>query len=288
MRILVLTNMFPPHSFGGYELWCRDVLRRWRRAGHEVLVLTSDVCVPGAEGEEEPGVEVRRTLHLYWDDHVILDPPLRRRLRWERANQRQLEAALSSHRPEVASAWAMGAMSLGLLARLGELGVPVVSVVCDEWPIYGPQVDAWSRVLASRPRLAVLVRVATGLPARLPDLDVLGPTCFVSEAMRSKARRLSRWEFPRSAVVPSGIDLIEFPLTRGHRNRPWRWRLLHVGRVDPRKGLRTIIEAFAACPGHATLEMLGDGDQAHLQELRALAGRLGGGGRGRVGRCDRA
>ncbi len=80
MRILVLTNMYPPHAYGGYEQCCRDVVERWRAAGHEVLVLTSTVRVPGVDEGAEPPNEVRRLLRLYWADHEILDPPLARAL----------------------------------------------------------------------------------------------------------------------------------------------------------------------------------------------------------------
>jgi glycogen(starch) synthase len=287
VRILVLSNMFPPHAYGGYELYCRDVVRRWRRRGHEVLVLTSDHRLGGVGGPEESGIEVRRLLHLYWDDHVLLSPPPWRRVAWERANQRALDCALADFRPEVVSAWAMGAMSLGLLAHLADRGVPVVSVVCDEWPVYAPRLDAWSRVIVRHRHLGRLVRATTGLPGRLPDLDTIGPTCFASETVRRKARQFSPWSFPRSAVVPLGVDLGDFPLaTEGCR--PWRWRVLHVGRLDPRKGLHTVIEAFASCPEEATLELLGDGDRGYLEELRHLATRLGVAGRVRFGRCDRS
>jgi len=275
VRILVLTNMFPPDAYGGYERWCQQVVGHWRRAGHQVLVLTSNVRLSGPDGSETPDAEVRRVLHLYWADHVILRPPLWRRIRWERDNQRRLEEAVRNFRPQVASAWAMGAMSLGLLTRLGDLGLPVVSVVCDEWPVYGPHVDAWSDLVERRTWLGRMLGMSTGLPSRLPDLDVLGPACFVSSAVRRAARERSPWTFPRSTVVPSGIDGGEFPLAPDAGRRPWVWRLLHVGRLDPRKGVHTVIEALAACPAEATLQVLGTGDERYLAELQALSRRVG-------------
>lgn len=278
--------MFPPHSYGGYEAWCRDVLRRWRDAGHEVMVLTSDIEVPGVSGSEEPGIEVRRVLKLYWKDHVILNPPLWQRVRREVANRRALKRALQAHRPQVVSAWAMGAMSLGLLTLLGEIGVPTVSVVCDEWPVYGPQVDAWSRFATAHPRLAGALGLVTRVPVRIPDLDLLGPACFVSDRMRAKARQLSVWSFPQAQVVPSGIELSDFPRADAGE-RPWRWRLLHVGRLDPRKGVHIAVEALANCPAGATLDLLGDGDPAYLRQLRQLAQSLGVTDRVRFASSDR-
>jgi glycosyltransferase involved in cell wall biosynthesis len=268
---------------------CRDVVERWRAAGHEVLVLTSTVRLPAVTGpaESEDTNQVRRQLRLYWDDHVILSPPLATRLRMERHNRHCLDAAVADFAPDVASAWAMGAMSMGLLSRLGDLGVPVVCVLADEWPVYGPHVDAWLRPLAARPALGRLVGAATGLATALPPLDALGPTCFASEAMRTKLRELSPWSFSNSAVVPWGIDASVFQLPAAGRARPWRWRVLHAGRVDERKGIATVIEALALCPPEATLEVLGRGDAAHLAALRTLASDLGVTDRVKFGECDR-
>lgn len=41
MRILLISNLFPPEFIGGYELVAADVATRLQRDGHEVMVLTS-------------------------------------------------------------------------------------------------------------------------------------------------------------------------------------------------------------------------------------------------------
>ena len=45
LSILVVTNMYPPHHYGGYELSCWDVMRRLQTRGHWVIVLTTDRSV---------------------------------------------------------------------------------------------------------------------------------------------------------------------------------------------------------------------------------------------------
>lgn len=274
VRILVLTNMYPPHAYGGYEQSCQDVVERWRSKGHEVLVLTSDIRVP--EVPEPPSGErgsVRRELRLYWDDHKILNPPLRRRLSWERSNRRSLMRAIADLRPDVVSAWAMGAMSLGLLGSVRRRGIPVVSVICDEWPVYGPLVDAWLRPLSRRPSWARLVHMATGLPTEPPELDEIGPSCFVSEFLRSAVRERSIWQFPDSGVVYSGIATDDFVVSKVEGE--WRWKLLYVGRIDPRKGIDLAVRALAECPAEATLKVIGRGDEKYMGELTTLVGQLG-------------
>jgi glycogen synthase len=274
MRILVLSNMYPPHADGGYEQSCRDVVEYWRSRGHQVLVLTSRITVPGVAAIPEDSERVRRELWLYWHDHEIVSPPPPQRLTRELANRRSLERAVREFDPEVISAWAMGAMSFGLLTRLARKGLPVVSVICDEWPTYGPQADAWLRPLVPRPRLGRIIAALTGLETVLPDLDGIGPACFVSDFLRQAVRAHSPWSFPNSTIVYSGIKTAEFPARQGPAP-PWRWRLLYVGRIDPRKGIDTAIRALALCPPEAVLHVAGRGDNRHLRDLGELASKLG-------------
>lgn len=57
MRILVLSDLYPPVAFGGYELDCHSFVEGMR-ANHEVLVLTSDLDRDAAS----PEAHVRREL----------------------------------------------------------------------------------------------------------------------------------------------------------------------------------------------------------------------------------
>src|SRR3954463_8283082 len=131
--MLVLSNMYPPHAYGGYEMSCRDVVDRWRARGHDVTVLTTDLQIPGVDDAGSDGTHVRRTLRWYWDDHHITNPSPWRRLQMERHNHRTLRDAIERSQPEVISGWNMGAMSLGLLTTAIDTGTPIVYVVCDDW-----------------------------------------------------------------------------------------------------------------------------------------------------------
>src|SRR5205814_9840153 len=55
--------------------------------------------------------------------------------------------------------------------------------------------------------------------------------------------------------------------------RPWRWRLLYVGRIDARKGIETLLQALAHLPSEATLTVVGAGDERELGALQARAPR---------------
>lgn len=269
MRVLALSNLFPPHAIGGYEWSAHDVLARFHDRGHDVEVLTTTTRFPGVAGAEVAAFPVRRELEWYWDDHQLRSPHPLRRLAIERHGHRVLRAALTRHQPDVVSVWNVGAMSHGLLRAVHDRGLPVVYAVCDEWPVYGRSLDAWGRMFERRPRLGRCLEAVTGLPCRPTDLGPSGAWCFVSEHTRAACEVGSPFTFHRAGVVHSGIEARDFPVLPDD-DGPFGWRLLYVGRLDVRKGVLTAVEALAQLPPAATLELVGRGDARDLVRRRAV------------------
>jgi glycogen synthase len=288
MRILVISNMYPPHHIGGYELSCRDVMDRLRARGHEITVLTTTMRMRGVDDPpDERARGILRDLTFYWDDHKLVSPPLRERLARERANQAALEAALEAARPDVVSVWNMGAMSLGLLTTLVEKRLPIVFAVCDDWLVYGPKLDAWTRLFKGPSVVARAARTSFGVPTSLPDLSAAGAFCFVTNFVRRRAKEKARVDPTHSTVVYSGIDRADFPPVSAEV-RPWTGRLLSVGRVNELKGVDVAIDALAHLPEDTTLEILGQVDPEYGATLEQLIDRLGVGHRVRFGVVPRS
>jgi glycosyltransferase involved in cell wall biosynthesis len=279
VRVLAVGNMYPPQSFGGYELVWRAAVEHLRAAGHEVRVLTTD-WRPYPDRPDDPGVH--RELGWYWRDHAFPRLGPRAVLALERGNAAVLERHLSDLRPDVVSWWAMGGMSMSLVERVRRGGPPAVGFVHDDWLCYGPEVDRWCR--GSGGPVARAAERLAGVPAGV-DLARAARWVFVSESTRERALACVPG-LVDTGVAHSGIDpafLDPAP------PEPWRWRLLYVGRIDPRKGIDTAIDALAHLPPEARLEVVGAWDPREEASLRERARALGAGERVTfAGQRDRA
>ncbi len=249
-----------------------------KQRGHEVLVLATLPLEPGmasaAPDAEEGAVPVRRILRSYWDGSANLDPPLQEALAIEQHNQAQMQRVLAAFHPDVVAFWHMGAMSLGLITTTARLGFPLVFVIGDDWLCYGGWADVWLRWCNEHPEQAVAVERHTGLPTRLPDLGALGIFCFVSAWTKRRAEQIGGWYFPRAEIIFPGLSPTEFPPLVQGPDRPWRWRLLWVGRVIEEKGIETAVHALPLLPLNAMLEIVGPIEPVYRQRLEALAATL--------------
>lgn len=138
MRILVITNLFPPEFLGGYELGCAQMADCLRSRGHEVLVVTS--VSPGEDGEQ-----VERVLELppiYNPDRMnVIGPDMHRSLQVTAsavnpANVRALATIITRLRPDVVYLWNIhGLGGIGILHLLSQQGLAWVWHIMDSIPL---------------------------------------------------------------------------------------------------------------------------------------------------------
>lgn len=270
MKVLAVGLLYPPHYLGGYELACQGVMRAARERGHDVRVLVSDYRTPGLTDPEEPGVE--RSLRSYMDasgQSAAALTPLQR-LRLERFNGTILDRQLRDFAPDVVSWWGMGGMSISLIERVRRQGVPAVLMVQDPWLDYGFQTDSWTRMTRRLMPLAPLLEPLCSVPIAY-RLAQAGRFVFNSEHTRCVSEATGVRP-PDSAVVTPGVHA---RYLKAAPERPWDWSLLHVGRIDPDKGIDIAVAALALLPEQATLRIVGVGDRPYQEQLEGQAQSLG-------------
>ncbi|WP_435011085.1 glycosyltransferase family 4 protein [Tundrisphaera lichenicola] len=140
MKILVLSNLYPPDVIGGYELGCKQVVDALRARGHDLRVLTS---APRTPAPHEPHVD--RSLHLseVWNDYMFQHsrPITAHLLQAESSlisafNVHALTRAIDEFRPDVAYVWMIvGVGGLGLMGALQHLRIPWLWHLMDDVPV---------------------------------------------------------------------------------------------------------------------------------------------------------
>ena len=266
MRILVISNLYPPYYVGGYELGCHDVVEKLKARGHEVKVLTSDY---GIDSPQDDG-EVYRW--LVWGLRGEL-PPFPRNipilLSRERQNQSAFKHIAGRFRPQVIYLWNLIHLSTSLPLSAERSGVPAFYFVSDkEWTRTGThENDPWYDILArSFPQPKRTVRA--GVKILEYTLNVLGLVStgtlkfphihFVSNFLKQDALGKGK-PVSHGEVIPWGIDLdlfTEKPRSEGPK------RLLYVGQITPGKDTVTAIEVTRSIvgkrgPDSVTLTLVG-------------------------------
>jgi glycogen(starch) synthase len=285
MRILFLSNFYPPYEIGGYEQWCAEVASRLTDAGHEIEVLTSRY---GTQLRAVNGTgQVTRALYLQAD--IAYYHPANfyfRRPYQERANIQALRKKIDRFHPDVVMIWGMWNLS-HILPYWAERWMPgrVAYYISNYWPIDTDPHTAYWQLPTRRPILEVIKRPLRAIAlAQLrkegypPPLRFDHAVCcsqYVCDSL-TKAGRLP----PHAGVIFGGIDphpflkISKLPKDHnGEQNRPLR--LLYFGRLIHDKGVHTAVEAIGLLKQRGLadgidLTILGSGHPDYEAKLRQM------------------
>ena len=249
MRILIISNYYPPVELGGWEQLTCNVAGQLRERGHQVYVLTSNY----RKGElVEDGDSPSRVLHLESPDPVRYHPHYSLlRAVWERQNEAAVTTAVRDFKPDILFVNGMWNLPYSV-ARRAEALLPgrVVYYLASYWPTEQDAHTAyWQDVNRSGWR-GVPKRILSALVQRtlVPGeprnrLDFTRVLC-VSGFLREYAVSQAGIPRERTRVVHNGIELDLFQAREG-RQSPGTLRLLYAGRLSPDKGVHTVIESLA-------------------------------------------
>lgn len=282
LRILAVTDLYPPASVGGMELRLSVILRALEERGHSFAVLTSRTN--GAACPESPFVH--RTLRSEQDDpfhgvgHVL----------WFMGRQIEnilrLRGAISRHRPDIVYAWKLAELSQSLYLYLRALRLPVVLSFGDRWGFLSE--DQWPlfHAGAGRPtsfaslkrrcysRLASILSSTLYLPVahNYPTSFLAGQ--FNTQALATYYERRG-FHFTHTAVIRNGVDTTLFhPASREYRAGPIS--LIYFGRIARDKGVSDLLTLMASVPPRvATLTIVGDGPLLPAMKQEAIRNGLG-------------
>lgn len=267
MRVMVVSNLFPPHVRGGYELGTLDVARAFVAAGHEVEVVTSAAVGVLRKTRPADGVTVRPIFGPVLAYESDLAERLEHSVAWRRQrtdalggmvpeNIVALQVAIQRFRPD--RVWVgnpLGLGPVGVLEAALSAAVPVVIHLMDDIDRY---LLGYRRPLHWLPRVARLKRAMTAIScaSHVRDMNsVVG-------------------SYGTHHVVLNGVDFAAASrlATPGQHDGPLRF--VYFGQVEPMKGIGALIDAVddaAAAPGTGpfTLDIIGPASASYARDLHA-------------------
>jgi glycosyltransferase involved in cell wall biosynthesis len=248
MRILFLSNFFPPARSGGYTQWCHEVAEGLAKRGHTIGVLTSRYELAKAPANEQ---NIYRLLHLEGD--LAYYKPLHFFTRWKKEHQENLvllEQTIKKFVPDLVFVWGMWALSKDLPA-LAEQLMPgrVVYYVSDYWlSALDMHTMYWQsstrRSLMQVPK-RVLSKFAMSMLAEeaQPDLKLEQVIC-VSARVRDLLVEAGL-PIQHARIIHGGTDMERFQSVRKRDYQSGQLKLLYAGQLVHHKGVHTAIEAMA-------------------------------------------
>ena len=283
MRILVVTNLYPPHYIGGYELRCEKITDALRARGHEVQVLTSNHGLSATEQPAVAGIERVLRVHGFYGHPWLGIGPLKD---LEFHNNRALRETIARFRPDVVHVWNLGGISKSLTLTLQGLNIPTVYDVSDHWIARSLVGDVWLRWWNrdDAPLPHRLLRAAWTLGGVRRRWQAEAPTnpirhiqfsriYFCSRALLEITRGKS-YDVGHGAVIHCPVDIARFTGEPRAAEAPMR-KLLYVGRLSEDKGALTALKAMVLLrdrfPGG--LHLFGRGDAEYEARLRTFAER---------------
>lgn len=280
MRILLVSNLYPPHVEGGAEILAHDVATELAKLGHEVLTLTSSYGLAKAQKNEH----VWRTLRIFpvahFDKRGSAVQQFRQLYNFYRryhcaANARELRRVIAETKPDVLYIWEVTGIGVtSLIKTLARLPVPIVFHLGSYWLLYASKPDTeQSRIKASALKQKLIGSFSIPQHASMIAVSDTVKQKYVEEGI----------DPARIEVIYNGIDasFLNLPLAeRTEKGEEQPFQLLYAGRLRMEKGIAVIIKALdlltkqrgvlksAQFPFH--LDIFGSGDKVYIDELQTL------------------
>ena len=128
MKILIITNLYPPYTIGGYELACYDVAEGLRQKGHEVFILTSDYGTAASSVKEK---QTFRRLHFFGYRNVR---DVMYRFWWyQQRDRRIVHNMIQWVSPDLIYIWNLERLSYGIIPVYSNFPLPSVYAISSYW-----------------------------------------------------------------------------------------------------------------------------------------------------------
>jgi glycosyltransferase involved in cell wall biosynthesis len=241
VRILLLSNLYPPFVEGGAEILAGDIAAGLERLGHEVIVLTSSYGLSKPQHDGKLWRSLQPAPPVYFDRQRSFWSQLNQPFNYYRryhnaANARTLRQVVAATTPDILYIWEITGIGVNsLLKVLPDLNIPIVFHLGSYWLLYARSPETEQ----SRLRLRWLKQRLIGTVPELTWTSLIA----VSATVKQEYVR-SGFDPKRIEVIYNGIDPRFLTLPRSASNEEEAFQLLFVGRIRVEKGILVLLKAL--------------------------------------------
>ena len=284
VRILLLSNLYPPHVEGGAEILAGDIAAGLERLGHEVIVLTSAYGLPSPKQDGNVWRTLQPAPAVYYDRQRSLLSQVKQPFNYHRryhnaTNAKTLREIIADTSPEILYIWEITGIGVNsLLKVLPDLKIPIVFQLGSYWLLYARSPETEQ----SRLRIRWLKQLLIGSVPELTWTSLIAVSATVKQEYTQAG-----FDPRRIEVIYNGIDPRFLTLPRSANNEEQTCQLLFVGRIRVEKGILVILKALDLLMHDLNnlvllnaakhldlpplrLHIFGDGDATYISELKTF------------------
>lgn len=283
MKILFVSNYFPPYHMGGYEELCAETAEGLIERGHKIGILTSKIH---GRIHETVSFPIYRRLKL-----EISGPPIiisirtlfnkKTRLDY---NLHQIDQTIKEFQPEIIMIWGMWNLSKSIITYFeSKKSFIVLYYISDLWPLLSNAVILhWQNPSKKRflkiPKKIIGNIFINSRHIREYDNVKLGfeNTICVSNSVKNILVENALIS-SKSVVIHNGIKIKNFVQIKNINSESSGSshiiKLLYAGRISQDKGINTAINAVYLLKNNnlqVTLDVIGTGDKRYINELKSI------------------
>ena len=269
MRILIVSDRYPPDVVGGYELRCQEAVEWLVQLGHDVAVLTTE---SGVE-DDSYDYHVYRVLKKYSYGATPKNWGFFRRLYFAVRDNYIFKRIVKKYKPDILYLWHCAGISRSLIPELFDLAIPTHVDVSDKWvykvsrewgPIYGFLSGTSSSTLKKfikRCLLKILPIFSFGLLRASYSIDLKRVKGYFTSRWNKEFHVKNLNQCEHFQIFHTGISLEKFPFKQ-KMSMDGAVSLLYVGQISREKGFFLLLDNIDQACHHTawqiTLTVVGD------------------------------